>query len=176
MAPRWMNRRGDPPPPPPPPPQDQLIALERASANMMKKRPKEFTGNTDPLVAEGWICSLESIFAYMGFTDADKESAVRGVNLETLTREDFRRTFYAKYFIDDVRSQMFRDFMSLRQEDKSVVEYIRQFERGCHFVPLIAGDEREKLRQFVDGLRADIKHDVRMLDVATYDTAVTKAI
>ncbi|XP_073121037.1 uncharacterized protein [Henckelia pumila] len=196
MAPRRMNRRGDPhpPPPPPPPPCDQLSALEKDNADMMvgitrllehqitrpgmshdeavaerfqKKGSKEFTGTTDPLIAEGWIRSLESIFSYMGLTDADKvrcsiymmkddaalwwEDAVRGVNLETLTWEDFKRTFFAKYFTEDVRSQMIRDFMSLWQGYRSVVEYIKQFERGCHFVPLIAGDEREKMRQFVMG-------------------------
>ncbi|XP_073154229.1 uncharacterized protein [Henckelia pumila] len=102
------------------------------------------------------------------------EGAVKGVNLETLTWEDFKRTLFAKYFTEDVRSQMIIDFMSLRQGDRSVVEYIQQFERGCHFVPLIAGDEREKKWQFIDGLREDIKQDVRMLDVATYEAAVDR--
>ncbi|XP_073152470.1 uncharacterized protein [Henckelia pumila] len=122
----------------------------------------------------------------MGLTDADKvkcavymmkddaalwwEGAVRGVNPQTLTWEEFKRMFFAKYFTEDVRSRMIREFMSLRQGgDKTVVEYIKQFERGCHFVPLIADSVQEKMRQFVDGLRADIKHDVRMMDVTTYE-------
>ncbi|XP_073152450.1 uncharacterized protein [Henckelia pumila] len=66
--------------------------------------------------------------------------------------------------------------MSLRQGDRSVVEYVSQFERGCHFVPLIADSPPEKMRQFVEGLRADIKHDVRMMDVATYEVAVSRAL
>ncbi|XP_073154210.1 uncharacterized protein [Henckelia pumila] len=195
-----MNRCGNPPTPPQ---QNSLTALEQASANMMtgitalleqhaarprlthdedvaerfqKKGPKEFSGSTDPLVAEGWIRSLETIFAYMGLTDADRvkcavymmkddaalwwEGAVRGVNPQTLTWEEFKRMFFAKYFTEDVRSRMIREFMSLRQGDKTVVEYFKQFERGCHFVPLIADSAEEKMRQFVDGLRAYIKHDV----------------
>ncbi|XP_073139123.1 uncharacterized protein [Henckelia pumila] len=216
MPPRQMNRRGNPPTPPQ---QNSLTALEQACANMMtgitalleqhaarprlthdedvaerfqKKGPKEFSGSTDPLVAEGWIRSLETIFAYMGLTDADKvkcavymmkddaalwwEGAVRGVNPQTLTWEEFKQMFFAKYFTEDVRSRMIREFMSLRQEDKTVVEYIKQFERGCHFVPLIADSAEEKMRQFVDGLKADIKHDVRMMDVTTYEAAVSRAL
>ncbi|XP_073158651.1 uncharacterized protein [Henckelia pumila] len=213
-----MNRRGRPPPPPPPP-QNRMTALEQASATMMagitalleqqaarprlsheedvaerfqKKGPKEFAGTTDPLVAEGWIRSLESIFDYMGITDTDRvncatymmrgdaalwwEGAVRGVHLPTLTWMEFRRIFYAKYFTEDVRSRMIREFMSLRQGDRSVVEYVSQFERGCHFVPMIADSPQEKLRQFVEGLKAEIRHDVRMADVFTYESAVSRAL
>ncbi|XP_073129104.1 uncharacterized protein [Henckelia pumila] len=165
---------------------------EDVAERFQKKGPKEFSGVTDPLVAEGWIRYLENIFAYMGLTDADKikcavymmkddaalwwEGAVRGVNPQTLTWEEFKRMFFAKYFTEDVRSRMIREFMSLRQGDKTVVEYIKQFERGCHFVPLIADNAQEKMRQFVDGLRADIKHDVRMMDVTTYEAAVSRAL
>ncbi|XP_073153688.1 uncharacterized protein [Henckelia pumila] len=66
--------------------------------------------------------------------------------------------------------------MSLRQGDKSVVVYITQFERGCRFVPLIADSAPEKLRQFIDGLWADIKHGVRMLDVTTYEDAFSRVL
>ncbi|XP_073120751.1 uncharacterized protein [Henckelia pumila] len=104
------------------------------------------------------------------------EGAVRGVNLPTLTWTEFRRMFFAKYFTEDVRSRMIRECMSLYQGDKSVVEYITQFERGCRFVPLITNIAPEKLRQFIDGLRAAIKHDVRMLDVTTYEAAVSRAL
>ncbi|XP_073138276.1 uncharacterized protein [Henckelia pumila] len=104
------------------------------------------------------------------------EGAVRGVHLPTLTWAEFRRIFYAKYFTEDVRSRMIREFMSLRQGDRSVVEYISQFERGCRFVPMIAESPQEKLRQFVEGLRAEIRHDVRMADVFTYESAVSRAL
>ncbi|XP_073138293.1 uncharacterized protein [Henckelia pumila] len=129
---------------------------EDVAERFQKKGPKEFSGVTDLLVAEGWIRSLEIIFAYMGLTDADKLKC-------------------AVYMMKDDAAlcRIIREFMSLRQGDKTVVEYIKQFERGCHFVPLIAYSAQEKMRQFVDGLRADIKHDVRMMDVTTYEAAVS---
>ncbi|XP_073133935.1 uncharacterized protein [Henckelia pumila] len=66
--------------------------------------------------------------------------------------------------------------MSLRQGDKSVAEYVKKFERGCHFAPLIVNDEQERLRHFTDGLRPDIKHDVFMEDVANYSAAVKRSL
>ncbi|XP_075478791.1 uncharacterized protein LOC142519641 [Primulina tabacum] len=32
-----------------------------------------------------------------------------------------------------------------------MAEFVRKFDRGCHFVPLIARDAAEKLRHFMDG-------------------------
>ncbi|XP_073139055.1 uncharacterized protein [Henckelia pumila] len=202
--------------PPPPPP---LTPFEQASVNMWagitrllenqaaqprksheedvaerfkKQEPKEFKGTTNPLVSEEWIRSLETIFAYMRVTDADRvrcaiymlkedaalwwEGAVIGVNLTTLTWENFRTMFFEKYYTAEERGRLIREFMSLRQGDKSVAEYVKQFERGCHFVPLIANDEQERLRHFTDGLRPDIKLDVFMADVANYSAAVKRAL
>ncbi|XP_073133323.1 uncharacterized protein [Henckelia pumila] len=126
----------------------------------------------------------------MGVTDADRvrcaiymlkedaalwwEGAVIGVNLTTLTWKNFRTMFFEKYYTAEERGRLIREFMSLRQGDKSVAEYVKQFERGCHFAPLISNDEQERLRHFTDGLRPDIKHDVFMADVANYSAAPAK--
>ncbi|XP_042443978.1 uncharacterized protein LOC122029087 [Zingiber officinale] len=135
--------------------------------------PKDFSGTTDPFMAEGWIRSLEVIFRYMNMADADRvryaiyllkddaslwwEGAERGVDLKTLTWEDFKRIFYDKYFTADIRGRLKREFMSLRQRDLTVAEFVKKFDRGCHFVPLIANDAAEKLRHFLDGLRPTIR-------------------
>lgn len=68
------------------------------------------------------------------------EGAERGVNLHTLTWEEFKRIFYEKYFSADVGSTLKRMFTSLRQGDLSVAEFVRKFDKECHFVPLIAND------------------------------------
>ena len=91
---------GDLPPPPPPPPDmsaqmlagmaqffaqfagGNAAAVAAAAARptgpeavyerFMKMRPKEFSGTSDPMVAEGWIKSLEVIFDFMELGDADR--------------------------------------------------------------------------------------------------------
>lgn len=64
--------------------------------------------------------------------------------------------------------------MSLRQGDIAVAEYIMKFDRGCHFVPVIANDVAEKLRHFTDGLKPTIRGDVMMMDPADYAAASTR--
>ncbi|XP_042444027.1 uncharacterized protein LOC122029144 [Zingiber officinale] len=74
------------------------------------------------------------------------EGAVVGLNLATLLWEDFKEVFYVKYFTEDVRSRLTREFMTLRQDSCTVAEFIRKFEQGCHFVPMIVDNPKEKLR------------------------------
>ncbi|XP_042422590.1 uncharacterized protein LOC122010202 [Zingiber officinale] len=154
--------------------------------------PKDFVGTTDPFVAEGWIRSLEVIFRYMDMADKDRvrcaiyllkddaslwwEGAEKGVNQDILTWEEFKRIFYEKYFTANVRSRLKREFMSLWQGDLHVVdEFVKKFDRGCHFVPLIANDANEKLRHFLDGLRPTIRRGVLLADSIEYKDVVTRA-
>ncbi|XP_073021290.1 uncharacterized protein [Primulina eburnea] len=154
--------------------------------------PKEFSGTTDPMIAEGWIKSIEVIFDFMKLQDADRvrcvtfllsgdarlwwESASVSVNLQTLTWNGFKEVFYSKCFTDEVRSRLTREFMTLRQGDNSVTEFVRKFDRGCHFVPLIANYAWEKLTHFIDGLRPILCHDVRVAGPTSYAVAVSRAL
>ncbi|XP_073019333.1 uncharacterized protein [Primulina eburnea] len=140
--------------------------------------PKEFSGTTDPMVAEGWIKSIEVIFDFMELTDADRvrcatfllsgdarlwwESASVAVNLKTLSWTEFKEVFFAKYFTEE--------------GDSSVADFVRRFERGCYFVPLISNDVQAKLRHFMDGLRPILRRDVRVAGPTTYALAVSRAL
>ncbi|XP_073317268.1 uncharacterized protein [Primulina huaijiensis] len=135
--------------------------------------PKEFGGTTDPFLAEGWIPSLELCFQYLDMRDRDREGAAHGVNLATLTWDRFKEVFYSKYFPAEVRGRLTREFMSLLQEDLSVAEFIRKFDRDCHFVSFIARDAAKKLRHFMDGLRPTLRWDVMLMRPASYDEATT---
>ncbi|XP_073064056.1 uncharacterized protein [Primulina eburnea] len=103
------------------------------------------------------------------------EGAEHGVDLATLTWAQFKTIFYKKYFTADVRGRLKSEFMSLRQGDSTVAEFVKKFDRGCHFVPLIARDAEEKLRHFKDGLRLTIRDKVMMMRPVDYATAVTYA-
>ncbi|XP_075482883.1 uncharacterized protein LOC142523123 [Primulina tabacum] len=105
--------------------------------------PKDFFGTTNLFMAEGWSMSLEVIFRYMNMVDANRvrcaiyllkddtslwwEGAERGVNLNTLTWEDFKRMFYEKYSIAYMRFRLKREFMSLWQGDMPVAEFVKKF-------------------------------------------------
>ncbi|XP_073125083.1 uncharacterized protein [Henckelia pumila] len=196
-----------PPSPPPPPPAadvgtqvlaglarilERLVDAPKASLGTVyeqfrKMNPKDFAGTTDPLVAEGWIRSLEVIFRYMQLGDPDRvrcdvfllqddaalwwEGVEKTVDPATLPWTEFKRLFFEKYFTADVRVRWKTEFLSLRQGDLSVVK----FERGCHFVPLIGDNEEEKLQHFMVGLRPTIRRDVLMAEPADYALDLRRA-
>ncbi|XP_073153813.1 uncharacterized protein [Henckelia pumila] len=157
-----------------------------------KMDPKYFSGTTDPMVAEGWIRSLEAIFRYMDLGDAERvrcmtfllkddatlwfEGVEKTVDITTLTWESFKTLFYEKYYTAEVRAQLKKEFMSLRQGDLTVSEFVRKFGSGCHFVPLIGNDEAEKLQHFVACLSPTIRRDVMMAEPVDYAAAVRKAM
>ncbi|XP_073061866.1 uncharacterized protein [Primulina eburnea] len=155
-------------------------------------RPKDFSGTSDPMIAEGCIKSLKVIFEFMELGDADRvrcatylfggdaclwwEGASVALNLATLSWTRITKVFYSKYITDEVCSTLTREFMTLRQGDLTVTEFISKFERGCHFVPLIANDAGAKLRHFLDRLRPILRRDVRVAGPTTYDVAVSGAL
>ncbi|XP_073031207.1 uncharacterized protein [Primulina eburnea] len=170
-----VEEKANPPPPPPPDMQAQLLA-----------------GTTNPMVAEEWVKSIEVIFEYMVLQDVDRvrcaifllagdarrwwDSASVAVNLPTLSWNGFKELFFAKYFTEEVHARLTTEFMTLRQGDSSVAEFVRKFEQGCYFVPLIANDAQAKLRHFMSGLRPVLRRDVRVVGPTTYTVAVSRAL
>ncbi|XP_042448976.1 uncharacterized protein LOC122033890 [Zingiber officinale] len=132
------------------------------------------------------------IYDFMQLTDADKvmctifmlrddarawwEGARLIVDLTTLTWADYKEIFYGKYFTADNRTRLAREFLELRQGDLIVAEYVRRFERGCYFVPMIASQLVEELKHFIEGLRATIHHDVRLSRATTFREVVDQAL
>ncbi|KZV41366.1 hypothetical protein F511_34374 [Dorcoceras hygrometricum] len=115
MPPRRDRTQQDDATPPPPPPPPQLTPYERASVDMLagitkllerhserpgksheedvaerfrKQGPKEFAGTTDPLVAEEWIRSMETIYDYMGLANADCQASCSYQSKNTQTHAE----------------------------------------------------------------------------------------
>ncbi|XP_073153157.1 uncharacterized protein [Henckelia pumila] len=58
----------------------------------------------------------------------------------------------------------------------SIAEYVKKFERGRYFVPMILGNAAEELKHFTEGLNATIRQDVRLSGAQTYRAAVDEAM
>ncbi|XP_075515408.1 uncharacterized protein LOC142550051 [Primulina tabacum] len=140
---------------------------------------------------DGWIRSLELHFEYLYMRDGDRarcaiymlrddaslwwEGAAHAVDVATLTWDRLKELFYGKYFQADIRGHLTGKFMCLRQGDSSVVEFICKFDRGCHFMPLIARDAGQKIRHFMDGLIPTLRRDVMLMRLASYNDATSCA-
>ncbi|XP_073057243.1 uncharacterized protein [Primulina eburnea] len=78
-------------------------------------------------------------------------------------------------FLAEVQEYVLCEYMSLRQGESYVAEFIRKFERGSHFVPMIARDADQKLWHFLDGLRPTLRLDVILMRPTGYDEATACA-
>ncbi|XP_073133739.1 uncharacterized protein [Henckelia pumila] len=184
----------------------QLLQVQTANAgnnhpaanqNPIYKRflelgPPEFKGETDPLIAEQWFQAMETAVEFMQITDADIlrcatymfrddarvwwNGAKAALNLTTLTWNGFKDVFYGKYFTVSTRNRLAREFLEIRQGNMSIAEYVKKFERGRYFVPMISGDPAEELKHFTEGLNAFIKKDVRLSGAKNYKDAVDQAM
>ncbi|KAI3452725.1 hypothetical protein Pfo_009389 [Paulownia fortunei] len=167
-----------------PPPQARQDPSQAVYEKFRKMEPVDFNGGSDPMVAEEWVKSLDTIFDYMRIDDAEKvlcaifllkkdartwwEGAKLAVNMEELTWERFKTIFYDKYFTRDARSLRVKEFLELKQGAMSVCDYVRKFEQGCKYVPYIARDNNEKMDHFLRGLNPEIRRDVRMSSVTEF--------
>ncbi|XP_073138485.1 uncharacterized protein [Henckelia pumila] len=168
-----------------------------ANQNPIYKRflelgPPEFKGETDPLIAEQWFQAMETAFEFMQITDVDRlrcatymfcddarvwwNGAKAALNLTTLTWNGFNDVFYGKYFTVSNRNRLAREFLEIRQGNMSIAEYVKKFERGRYFVPMINGDPAEELKHFTEGLNAFIRKDVRLSGAKNYKDAVDQAM
>ncbi|XP_073121752.1 uncharacterized protein [Henckelia pumila] len=154
--------------------------------------PQEFKGGADPLVAEEWVQSVETIFDYVQLTDADCvrcaifmfrddarvwwQGARSAVDMTTLTWNGFKDVFYGKYFTISTRTRLAREFLELRQGSMSIAVYVKKFESVRYFVPMISGNAAEELKHFTEGLNATIRLDVRLSGAQTYRAKVDEAM
>ncbi|KZV46561.1 hypothetical protein F511_40609 [Dorcoceras hygrometricum] len=58
----------------------RIVSREDPQEKFRRQRPQEFSGTTDPLVAESWIKSMEVIFEYLHLTELERprDTASRG--------------------------------------------------------------------------------------------------
>ncbi|XP_073137238.1 uncharacterized protein [Henckelia pumila] len=75
-----------------------------------------------------------------------------------------------------IYKRLAREFLEIRQGNMSIAEYVKKFERGRYFVPMISGDPAEELKHFTEGLNAFIRKDVRLSGVKNYKEAVDQAM
>ena len=100
-----------------------------------------------------------------------------GRAIETVTWEEFRDLFYWQYFTEPVREAKKIEFLTLRQTDSmSVAQYQSRFLMLERFAPSSCPTERERVAQFVSGLRISIRSVVAMFYCSTLAEAVTRAI
>lgn len=80
-----------------------------------------------------------------------------------MTWERFKKIFYQKYFSVAHRSTKMTEFINHKQKRSIVKDYIRKFEKLFRFAPHMFNTNVLRVDQFLQGLRAKIYQDVKMM-------------
>ncbi|KAL5570724.1 hypothetical protein UlMin_020321 [Ulmus minor] len=113
-------------------------------ARFGKMKPTEFARSTDPLEAEEWLSSIETILEFMQLTDQEhvscasfmfKKDAHHWWSTVKMTRDvtvmtwvDFVREFNQKYYNSAILRAQQDEFMNLKQGNMTVIEAVNKFE------------------------------------------------
>ncbi|KAL0551618.1 hypothetical protein IC582_010707 [Cucumis melo] len=141
-----------------------------------------------------WLSSLETIFRYMKcpedqkvqcavFMLTDRGTAwwetterVLGGDVSQITWQQFKESFYAKFFSASLRDAKRQEFLNLEQGDMTVEQYDAEFDMLSRFAPEMIATEAARADKFVRGLILDIQGLVRAFRPATHADALRLAV
>ncbi|KAL4011868.1 hypothetical protein IC575_028932 [Cucumis melo] len=174
---------------------DQLLAEAKHLRDFRKYNPTTFDGSLeDPIRAQLWLSSLETIFRYMKCPEDQKvqcavfmltnrgtawwETTERmlGGDVGQITWQQFKESFYAKFFSASLRDAKRQEFLNLEHGDMIVEQYDAEFDMLSHFAPKMIATEAARANKFIRGLRLDIKGLVRAFRPATHADALHLAV
>ena len=163
-------------------------------AKFKKANPPNFRGAFDPDKTEEQVKVRKKVFSVLDYTDHQKvafatymleadaefqwdgvKRLLEGFQME-ITWDVFKETFYQKYFPVLVRNAKELEFMQLRQENSSILEYIAKFEELCKFSTIYQQkrDEAWKCVKFEGGQTEDILAVVEPMEIRDFPTLVNK--
>ncbi|KAL5572377.1 hypothetical protein UlMin_021974 [Ulmus minor] len=164
-----VNNQGPEHIPEDPPEKDIHVDVQRSREDVRtsaewfgKMKPAEFVGSTDPLEAEEWINSLETIFDFMQLNDQER-GARHWWSTVKLTRDvtvmswaDFMEEFNQKYYNSAILRVQEDEFLNMKQGTMTVIDAVNKFEQLSRLCPSMIRTEEDKLRRIMDMLRPDI--------------------
>ncbi|XP_020081012.1 uncharacterized protein LOC109704658 [Ananas comosus] len=161
----------------------------------MRFNPPMFDGKeADPWVLETWFTSMEALFDDIYTLEKDKVHLAahcfekdaqiwwqkakksRGLNTSSITWEEFREIVFMEYFPDSDRRKMKEDFRKLRQGNRSVREYEREFTHLVNCVPGMVHTDRDRADYFERGLRPEIFKIISALKLKSFEEVLDRAL
>ncbi|KAA0052359.1 pol protein [Cucumis melo var. makuwa] len=165
----------------------QLAAEAKHLRDFRKYNPTTFDGSLeDPTKAHMWLSSLKTIFQYIKCPEDQKVQCIifmlidrgtawweitermLGGDVGQITWEQFKESFYAKFFSASLRDAKRQEFLNLEQDNRTVEQYDAEFDMLSGFAPKMIATEAARADKFVRGLRLDIQGLVRAFRPATH--------
>ncbi|KAL0544263.1 hypothetical protein IC582_019376 [Cucumis melo] len=97
-------------------------------------------------------------------------------DVSQITWQQFKESFYAKFFSASLRDAKRQEFLNLEQDDMTVEQYDAEFDMLSRFAPDMIAIEAARADKFVRGLRLDIQGLVRAFRPTTHADALRLAV
>ena len=148
-----------------------------------------FTGGGDPMVVDHWFMQAEKVLEAIKITsDATRirlavfqlESEAQvwwkwartSRDLEAMTWAEFQELFTGNYFPDTVRHAKAQEFLELKQEAMTVMDYVARFTELARFADDYMATDMAKVRRFENGLKLSIRARIVRLRLQDMDSMV----
>ncbi|KAL5554266.1 hypothetical protein UlMin_041667 [Ulmus minor] len=128
-----------------------------------RMKPDEFEGSSDPLVAEEWISSIQTILDFMHLNEREKvlcatyvlkkdarywwETVKMRRNVQDMTWDEFIVEFNQKYYNRMAMRAQQNKFINIKQGSMSVTEAVRKFDQLARLCPYLVPTEEERTKQ-----------------------------
>nr|AAX96295.1 retrotransposon protein, putative, Ty3-gypsy sub-class [Oryza sativa Japonica Group]ABA91783.1 retrotransposon protein, putative, Ty3-gypsy subclass [Oryza sativa Japonica Group] len=170
----------------PPPPQSKL-------PEFLRVRPPTFSNTTNPMEANDWLHAIEKKLNLLQCNDQEKVAfathqlqgpasawwdnhmATRPPGTE-VTWAEFCRSFRKAQVPDGVVAQKKREFRALHQGNRTVTEYLHEFNRLTRYAPEDVRTDAEKQEKFMAGLDDELTNQLISGDYVDFERLVDKAI
>ena len=176
--------------------QASVAGSQGGPSNLQRFRahhPPTFTGGGDPMVADHWFMQIEKVLEAMEITsDTTKirlaafqlegeaqvwwKWARTSRDLEAMTWAEFKELFMGKYFPDTARHAKAQEFLKLKQETMTVMDYVARFTELARFVDEYVATDMAKVRRFENGLKLSIRGRIVGLRLQDMDSMVGTAL
>jgi hypothetical protein len=182
------NHNNNPSPLPPPPPPPQVDRLAR----FLRLRPNKFSSNTEPIVADDWLHSVNKDLVTCECTDAEKVQFTAHL-LEGLAAmwwetyqitypidgpdwDTFREGFRSAHISSGTMNVKKDEFRSLRQGGRTLKEYMDDFCALSRYAPEDIDTDAKRREKFLSGLKGELKIPCLVAYAPNYQSLLDQAI
>ncbi|KAL5560330.1 hypothetical protein UlMin_036541 [Ulmus minor] len=139
-------------------------------------KPPLFEGTTNPLEAEDWLSTMETILDFMELRDEEKitcavyvlrkearywwETVKSWRVVQAMSWADFVYEFNKKFFNPTALSAQQTEFLNFKHDNMTVAEAVRKFERLAKLCPYLVPMEEQRVKRMLEMFRPDISLSV----------------
>nr|ABA97778.2 retrotransposon protein, putative, Ty3-gypsy subclass [Oryza sativa Japonica Group] len=169
-----------------PPHQSKLLEFLRV-------KPPTFSSTTNPIEAHDWLHAIEKKLNLLQCNEQEKVAfathqlqgpasvwwdnymVTRPTGAE-VTWTEFRHSFNKAQVPEGIVAQKKREFRSLQQGTRTVIEYLHEFNRLARYAPEDVRTDAERQEKFLSGLDDELTNQLISRDYEDFEKLVDKAI